>query len=1758
MAKRALTIGVNSLLLVLLILGLAWAGPMDEGISLSNKGRYGAAAEVFDKVLLEEPQNAEAARRLAECYESLYISGRSEFRLNAVEAFEKALSLEPDNSAIGLKLARLYAQGDNADKAKKVLKTILQNDSKNKTAMIELGELYSWNPKTFEQAITLCNNALNLDDSLSSAHLILARVYSWKNDIQRSLIHYESFLALNPKNDAARLEYANALSLVGRTKEANAQFDQLSNLPETRDKSILGLAKAYYYSKRYANALKLVDLLLKTDPDNSAVWRLRGMILIDQRMFAEAQTAFKKAVQLAPEDMEAHLHLARTYALSKSDHQKASTIYLTVINNDPGNIKARRELAALYVESSDFEKAIEQYEILYAKHPKDERIQSDLIMAYVKAGDFQTAIEKSETILKTNGSGPKANVLLGEVYLHANEIKLAAKIFKEVLKKQPDSLNALIGLGKVHHLRSLQRIKLIKYYNAILQHKKFAFITRIRKLWAAFLSKWDFNKSINYLTKAAKAYPASVDPLLALAKVYEEHEAFNSAIEFYEKALLIDPQLAKAYMGMAYVYSQIEDHSKSIEAIRKAARINPANQGPLAELVDAYALEQDLDNAIENLEKAIKINPDDLELHQNLAVLYSKSNKFYRKAINECRFILKQEPDNDQIRLLLARVYAANERYDQAVKLYDELLPYFGKDEKLYLEMMTAKAHSSQSKEAISQLQEMLEKDPKNHNARLALANAFHARRELPLAEEQYKILLAVQSNNPEAHLGLGIIYREVKKYDEAVIEYREVLTSNPDSSEAYFGLGVIDRENENYERAVAMQKKVLEYDPDNKYALVELSYNYYLLSRKTISFSGDMGRAWWLTDSSIGGIYGQFGNYPENTVAMTKALSEDPGNCEIRNLLARVYHEYGRNSDAIHQYRKLLQFCPDQINARVALAELYSYSSSTYTSAIVQTIELLKNDPNDFEAHLRLARLYAWTLQYENSINHYQWCLDKKPAAQFIRFELAQTFSYAKKYSDAIAQYEKLLAASPDRDDVRLELARLYSYADTVDQAIHHYEGIINRNPDQYGASLALADLYSLDRKRHEQASFILEKLMVRFPNNLEYALQLGKIQYGRSEYELAEKAFEKALAIKPNHSETHMLLGQVAIGLRKPEQAIEHYKKALDINPENIEAHAKLAETYASNPETWKPAIEHVNKVLAYEPGNEEMRALSARLYSYRQEYPKAIQQYKELLEKDSGDDEYLREYALNLAYDEQHEKAAKLLKRLMEKNPQDVQIRLELGLNYLSLDMYTDAIVNLEYVLEEDPWNIRARRGLARAFKVSGRLNKALREYKRILVINPDDPEARQFISKYKIRYNDLTLLEEWFEYPDKTLFAMGPGGRFVLPEMSSEEQRLRQTTGEEHLKNNRYKRARYQFQRLVEGLPFNIYYRLSLAEIFTYTEMYGSAKKQYEKILELDPGNEQAVVGLAAVRHKAAPTIEEHFQVEGAARFEKSVYSYEGGARFTYRFWEGSEAFVEPSGATHTQQDKTNISRASARLGLKLNLFGEVTIKGQYVYSALDRLDDTHNYGGSLHYNLLDVAWFEGFYNRQDIRQTVTAMEQGIGSDTVGGQIDIRPIYRLLFRGKYQKAWVDGSDLADSNSSDQGDALLGYTFLKGPFLFVGYGYTYLAFVTEQPGEMEVYWAPEQYQQHYLTFDFMHDPLSNLGYHIGITPAYNINKNGQDALGISAFGGIECNAALNHRLGLDVSGSQGIEGNYYEFMTKLMYTYFFNEPSKNGIAN
>ncbi len=1749
---------LGAVLLIVLAAQTAWAGAYEDGIGLFNNGQYQAAAERFRAAVEQNPNNVDAMKKLGDCYFNIYSSEKPEFARLAIEAYTKALQADPNDGVTRLHLAQMYSWTEDSENALKELKTLLQREPQNTTAMLEMAEIYSWKPETYNQSLEQCYQVLKVDPKNKRAQLIAARVLSWKGEHTKALAYYEALLNENPNDAKVRAEYANALSAAGRFDDAVQQFNYLVSNRGTRDQNLLGLAEALYRAKRYTEALAVIDAYLQREPNNGYAYRLKGLIYSEQRRLNEAVAAFQKAIEINPQDVDAKLFLAHAYAMNEGTFPEAVNAYRQVLEAQPDNIEVRAELARIYSEANNHGEAIQQYRALLQQHPKEVKIRADLVRALVKAEKYPEAIQECEELVKTEPDNVDHQLLMADVLVRAKRYEEAIDLYEEIVDKNPKEMRGMVGLGWAHHRFSRAQADRLEKLQQQIQKQLIGLIDRVRWLFVRLSEMYHYNRALSVLTDAAEKFPDSTEPQMRLAEVYAEQGAYKESLESYEQVLKRDPRNVDAYLGMSWVYNKLDDKQKSIDAIRRAAQIDPTNVEVLGGLGDAYAYQQDNVQAIEALEKAVMVKFADLDLHRRLANLYAQNRKYYDKALLECDYILKQDTKDDNTRLLKARVLSWSEKYDEALPIYADVLSRRPNDQDLYIEMMEVKIYSSSSDEVVAELHKKLEKETDAQKilaTRLALAHAYEVQENWELAEKEYRTVLQSDPKNGRAHLGLATIYRQREQFDRAVIEYREVLSSNPDSAEAYYGLGVIDRRNARYERAIAMQKKVLELDPSNLNAFAELSYDHYLLSRSYIATTGQYQRAWWLLGNNWGDIYGVWGEYPANIEQMRAVLLEDPGNCDLRYLLAQELQNHNRNKEAVREYRTLLRYCPNHLGARTALADIFSYSPATYAWAIQETLEIVKREPDNYDAHLRLARLYSWSLQYNASIGQYAWCIQRRPDEIETRMELADVLTYAKRYQEAINQYEIILAQDPTRDDVRLELAKTFSYNERVEDAIREYETILKRNPNNYEASFALANLYSWDRRYYHRAIDLYRKLFLKYPQNTEARMDYGRLLYERGEFGQAEKAYRDAIVLEPNNVDAHLMLGRIYIGQNKRDEAIGEFKKVLELKSDSVDANYYLAQIYAGDKETWPQAIQYCQAVLQVEPNNEEVRVLLARIYSFQENYAAAAQQYKVLYEAHPDDEEIATAYALNLNYAEQYSDAVEIFKQLSAKKPNDMRVRLEMGLAYYELGLYQDAIVNLEFVVEHDSWNVRARRGLARSYKASNQVDAAIAAYKRILVINPNDQEAAEFLKAYNITYTQTSLLDEYFTWPGKTELAQAGGGSGV-PQLSPEdeaEQRYRLSLAEELLANARYQRARHVYEELVEKNPNNAYYHLALANAYAVSGMWASAKREYRATLNLDPGNEDAVRGMAHMRYEMAPRIDVFAGVNDGRRFDDRVTVFEFGSRFTYRFGDGGEVFGEVAFGRHAEDGFDEIYRISPSVGVKVGIVEDLFFSGQYRLNMYDRVAETHNWSGALSYNVLDVVGLEAYYFREDIRQTLLAMEQRLGEHDFGGAITITPINRLDFRGEYRYGMIDETDVSQANRSQFVLGGVNYTFFNDPYFTVGYTYTYLTFAEQDAIQANIYWAPREYQQHALPLALSGNPTPDVYYEVGLVPSYNVVDPGDDTFGLFTYANASWQAALKHRLGIEASYGTGLQGaEYWEYSVMLKYTFIFGQHS------
>jgi len=155
--------------------------------------------------------------------------------------------------------------------------------------------------------------ALELDDSLGSAHYALATAHTWYDwDWQGAEREFRRGLELNPNDAMGRNWYGGYLSLLGRHDQAIAEHERAQQLDPLSLIVNANLTRALYWARRYDEAIVQARRTLELDPAfGVAMFWLDGAL--------RHKGLFKEAVELrqsASSDPEQAALIARTFQRS--------------------------------------------------------------------------------------------------------------------------------------------------------------------------------------------------------------------------------------------------------------------------------------------------------------------------------------------------------------------------------------------------------------------------------------------------------------------------------------------------------------------------------------------------------------------------------------------------------------------------------------------------------------------------------------------------------------------------------------------------------------------------------------------------------------------------------------------------------------------------------------------------------------------------------------------------------------------------------------------------------------------------------------------------------------------------------------------------------------------------------------------------------------------------------------------------------------------------------------------------------------------------------------------------------------------------------------------------------------------------------------------------------------------------------------------------------------------------------------------------
>jgi len=154
--------------------------------------------------------------------------------------------------------------------------------------------------------------ALGLNDSLGSAHAVLATVSWYGGDLPRAESEFRRAVSLDPANATARQWYAEYLSSLGRHAEAMAQIQDAQQIDPLSMSVKAASVELLYFARRYSQAIEAGRKVVQSDQSFPAVYLFLSRSYLAAGKYHEAEEAELKFRELngEPEAKRAALRSA--------------------------------------------------------------------------------------------------------------------------------------------------------------------------------------------------------------------------------------------------------------------------------------------------------------------------------------------------------------------------------------------------------------------------------------------------------------------------------------------------------------------------------------------------------------------------------------------------------------------------------------------------------------------------------------------------------------------------------------------------------------------------------------------------------------------------------------------------------------------------------------------------------------------------------------------------------------------------------------------------------------------------------------------------------------------------------------------------------------------------------------------------------------------------------------------------------------------------------------------------------------------------------------------------------------------------------------------------------------------------------------------------------------------------------------------------------------------------------------------------------
>ncbi len=505
------------------------------------------------------------------------------------------------------------------------------------------------------------------------------------------------------------------------------------------------------------------------------------------------------------------------------------------------------------------------------------------------------------------------------------------------------------------------------------------------------------------------------------------------------------------------------------------------------------------------------------------------------------------------------------------------------------------------------------------------------------------------------------IILAQDETDDAKIIErYKLMLSRNPKEGSAFDRLYQFYLEGDGLEAMVTDYKAEAQAKPKDSNVQLIIGHLYKRLGEDTEALDAyqravELSQNNYYPHFALGKMYATLRQHENAIVELSKAVelteqaqSTSPEELtEIYKVLGRSYFSRDKMGEAISTWSKIAELDPENIFARIELADLF-HEQKLYPQAIVQhqaILEIKKDDPYRRCLSLReIGKIHEDTGVYEESRKHYDEALALTAPGNWLRKDLQQRiigiYAADGNWEGLISYYQNKLETTPNDPELLGLLASAYIENQQLDEGITTYRKGLELAPTD--SSLRLNLITALrNAEKLEEAAAEYEILTEQHPDDFGIYRELGKLYVQLENVDKAKAVYQRMIDRDPQNASTHLILAEIYSGHEWVEDAVTAYQDAISLAPENLDYIEYFGEFYFRQGNREK-AVETWNQMVSDNKSTAENYDRLARLLGIKKFPSKAIEASRKAAELMPDAYRYREALAERLMKNEKYEEA------------------------------------------------------------------------------------------------------------------------------------------------------------------------------------------------------------------------------------------------------------------------------------------------------------------------------------------------------------------------------------------------------------------------------------------------------------------------------------------------------------------------------------